>query len=91
MRLSIVRFLSGMTLVLSAAAADAQTPTATVRGIVIDQTDARLPKAQVTITRDETQEARRATSDATGHFAFAELPAGGYTIQAELPGFSVFR
>ncbi len=85
------RFVGSLALVLGATAASAQTPTATVRGIVIDQTDARLPKAQVTITRDETQDVRRTTSDPAGHFAFAELPAGGYTIQAELPGFSVFR
>ena len=91
MRLSIVRFTSSLALLLGAAAASAQTPTATVRGIVIDQTDARLPKAQVTITRDETQETRRTSSDPTGYFTFAELPAGGYTIQAELAGFSVFR
>ena len=91
MRLSIVRFTSSLALLLGAAAASAQTPTATVRGIVIDQTDARLPKAQVTITRDETHETRRTSSDPTGYFTFAELPAGGYTIQAELAGFSVFR
>ena len=86
-----MRFTSSLALLLGAAAASAQTPTATVRGIVIDQTDARLPKAQVTITRDETQETRRTSSDPTGYFTFAELPAGGYTIQAELAGFSVFR
>ena len=86
-----MRFTSSLAILLGAAAASAQTPTATVRGIVIDQTDARLPKAQVTITRDETQETRRTSSDPTGYFTFAELPAGGYTIQAELAGFSVFR
>ena len=91
MRLSILRFASGVAVLFFAAAAAAQTPTASVRGIVIDQTDARLPKAQVTITRDETAEVRRTSSGPTGNFAFAELPAGGYTIQAELPGFSVFR
>ena len=91
MRVSILRFVLILISFLSATVVHAQTPTATVRGIVIDQTDARLPKAQVTITRDETQEIRRTASDATGHFTFAELPVGGYTIQAELTGFSVFR
>lgn len=71
--------------------AAAQTPHATVRGVVIDQTDARLPGAQVTITRDETNEARRTMSDEAGRFTFAELPTGRYTIQAERQGFSVFR
>ena len=68
-----------------------QTPTATVRGVVIDQTDARLPGAQITITRDETRETRQSISDDQGRFALAELPAGRYTVQAELAGFSVFR
>ena len=69
----------------------AQTPTATVRGIVIDQTDARLPDVRITITRDETNEERRTSSDQSGQFAIAELPSGGYTLQAERAGFSVFR
>lgn len=69
----------------------AQTPTATVRGVVVDQTDARLPGTQVTITRDETNEARRTVADEEGRFTLAHLPSGRYTLQAELPGFSVFR
>jgi hypothetical protein len=68
-----------------------QTPTATVRGVVIDQTDARLPGAQITITRDGTNESRRTVSDEEGRFTLAELPSGQYTLQAELQGFSVFR
>jgi carboxypeptidase family protein len=91
MRLSFLRFACCVLLLLAATVAAGQTPTATVRGIVIDQTDARLPKAQITITRDETREVRQTSSDHAGRFAFAELPAGGYTIQAELSGFSVFR
>jgi carboxypeptidase family protein/TonB-dependent receptor-like protein len=71
--------------------AAAQNPTATVRGVVIDQTDARLPGAHLTITREETNETRRTVSDEAGRFAFAELPSGRYIVQAELPGFSVFR
>ena len=71
--------------------ADAQTPTATVRGVVIDQTDARLPDVRITITRDDTNEQRKTASDESGRFAIAELPTGGYTLQAERAGFSVFR
>jgi hypothetical protein len=80
-----------MTFAMSVPFAAGQAPTATIRGIVIDQTDARLPGAQLTVTRDETRESRRTVADEAGRFAFAELPSGTYTIQAELAGFSVFR
>jgi hypothetical protein len=88
--LPLVTFLV-LALAASAPTAAAQRPTATVRGAVIDQTDARLPGVQITITRDETNEARQTVADAEGRFTLAELPAGRYTLQAELPGFSVFR
>ena len=80
-----------LALLLAPSFASAQTPTATVRGVVIDQTDARLPDVGITITREGTNEERRTVSDASGRFAMAELPSGGYTIQAERAGFSVFR
>src|SRR4029453_7427763 len=91
MRVSIMRLVGSLALVLGSTVAFAQAPTAIVRGFVIDQTDARLPKGQATLTRDETEQERRTTSEPTGHFSYPDLPAGGYTIQAELPGFSVFR
>lgn len=78
-------------LLAGAAPGAGQTPTATVRGVVIDQTDARLPGAQITITRDDTNESRRTVSDEEGRFTLAELQSGQYTLQAELPGFSMFR
>src|SRR5688572_8025229 len=80
-----------LVLLLVPSIARAQTPSATVRGIVIDQTDARLTDVRITITRDETSEERRTTSDGSGRFAIAELPTGGYTLRAERAGFSVFR
>lgn len=76
---------------LAPSLASAQTPTAIVRGVVIDQTDARLPGVRITITREETNEERRTVSDESGRFAIAALPTGGYTFQAERTGFSVFR
>jgi hypothetical protein len=80
-----------LALIVHASPLAGQAPVATVRGIVIDQTDARLPGAQITITRDETRETRRTTADGDGRFTLAALPSGVYTLQAELPGFSVFR
>jgi hypothetical protein len=76
---------------LAPGAAAAQTPTATIRGTVIDQTDARLPNVRISVTRDQTDEERLTVSDDSGRFAIAELPPGSYTLQAERSGFSVFR
>ena len=78
-------------LALGSTTASAQSPTATVRGIVVDQTDARLPGAQIVVTREETMEARRAAADAEGRFTVPELPVGTYIIEASLAGFSTFR
>ena len=71
--------------------ADGQTHRATIRGIVLDQTGAALPGVQITVTREETNETRQAASDGQGRFAFAELPAGSYSIEARLTGFSIYR
>src|SRR5687767_13808707 len=78
-------------LALGSTAASAQSPTATIRGIVVDQTDARLPGAQIVVTREETMEARRAAADPEGRFTVPELPVGTYIIEATLAGFSTFR
>jgi Carboxypeptidase regulatory-like domain len=74
-----------------AAEAAAQTSRAIIRGIVLDQTGARLPGVDITVLREDTNETRRGVSDAQGHFAFPELAAGSYTIEATRKGFSVFR
>ena len=68
-----------------------QTPRATIRGIVVDQTGARLPGVDITVTREDTNEARQSVSDGDGHFTFAELPAGRYSIEGRREGFSIYR
>ena len=68
----------------------AQTSRATIRGIVLDQTGARLPGVDITVLREDTNETRRGVSDAQGHFAFPELAAGSYTIRSHAPGIHAF-
>jgi hypothetical protein len=84
-------FLLQLALAFLAGSAAAQTVGATIRGIVLDQTGARLPGVEITVLREETNESRRGVSDAHGYFAFPALPAGTYTIDATRKGFSVFR
>ena len=69
----------------------AQTPRATIRGVIVDQTGARLSGVEIKILREETNESRQAVSDREGYFAFPELAAGPYSIEARRPGFTVFR
>jgi hypothetical protein len=59
-----------------------------ITGTVVDQTGAAIPAATVTLRSAETGAARHATSDADGSFAFADLAAGRYTIDAEHVGFT---
>jgi hypothetical protein len=76
---------------LTAGSSYGQTPRATIRGIVLDQTGARLGSVQLRVTREETNESRNGLSDGQGRFAFAELAAGRYSIEAQLTGFSTYR
>jgi Carboxypeptidase regulatory-like domain/TonB dependent receptor-like, beta-barrel len=69
----------------------AQTSRATIRGIVLDQTGARLPGVQLRVTKEDTNESRQVVSDDQGNFAFAELDAGRYSIEAQRTGFTVYR
>ncbi len=59
----------------------------TLSGTVQDQTQAAVPGATVTLTNTSTQQARTATSSATGGYSFSELPPGVYTIAATATGF----
>jgi hypothetical protein len=87
----ILRCLLVLTSLASAIPALGQTPRATIRGVILDQTGARLARVEVKVLREETNETRQTTSDGQGHFAFPELPAGQYSIEARLTGFTIYR
>jgi len=55
-----------------------------LRGQVTDQNGAIVVGAKVT-ARPATGQVRTATTDSTGTYSFANLPAGDYTIQASAP------
>ncbi len=71
----------------------AQTPdTATVHGLVTDQTHAAVAGVQVTVKNAQTGFERTAQTDASGSFTVAGLPvAGAYTISAGKTGFAEAR
>src|SRR5262245_12133022 len=79
----------GMTalLLLSSHRVDAQVTTATLVGIVRDNSTAVIPGASVLATHEGTGVSREAVTDANGEFVFSALPGGPYTVRLELTGF----
>lgn len=64
---------------------------AEVSGRVVDQTGAILPGVFLTLSHETSGHFYRTTSGETGDFVFPFVPAGPYSLTAELPGFSTSR
>jgi len=79
--------LPSVLLVLLAASAIAQTPTATLSGAIRDASAAFVPGAQVSVTNAESGTKRTTSSDETGRYILTNLPPGRYDVRAELTGF----
>src|ERR1700722_135087 len=68
----------------------AQTPdTATLRGRVIDQTNAAVPMVQVTLSNAVLK--RSAQTDDSGNYSIAGLPIGAYDVVAAKQGFAEMK
>lgn len=76
---------------LTAGMALAQVRNSTITGSVTDQTGARIPRASVTITNQDTNSTVKALSDAAGDYSVPYLPQGRYTVSIDAPGFQTFR
>ena len=63
--------------------------TASIQGIVKDQTEGAVVGAQVVVTNLDTGLRREATSNETGLYTLPTLPVGRYTLKATTKGFSV--
>jgi Carboxypeptidase regulatory-like domain len=61
--------------------------TASISGQLTDPTGASVPHADVALTNLESQAQRTTATDAFGHYAFLQLPAGVYRIRVEKTGF----
>jgi carboxypeptidase family protein/TonB-dependent receptor-like protein len=73
--------------VLAPAFASAQTVTASITGLVVDQSGAAVPGVTVTATNQGTNVPYTAVSNETGNYTIASLPVGTYVVRAELSGF----
>ena len=68
--------------------ASAQSSTATLGGVVVDENDAVISDVTVVIVSTNTGLRRQATTNAEGYFAIPLLPPGRYTATAQRQGFS---
>src|SRR3954463_4716917 len=67
--------------------ASAQAVTGTLLGNITDSSGGSVPGVTVTATEVQTSVARSTVSNEAGHYTFASLPNGKYTVSAELQGF----
>lgn len=67
----------------------AQAPaTASISGVVTDSVGAALQHANVALHSADNHITRKTVTDAAGHFAIADLPAGRYEVDADAVGFA---
>jgi len=64
---------------------------AVVEGKVQDAQKAGVAVALVTLAATDTNYTRKGETDSKGHFRFEDVPAGNYTIRAELTGYEECR
>lgn len=68
-------------------ASSAQTTTATISGIVRDESGGSMPRAQVTALNLLTNFKRSTTTDESGNYLIPALPIGEYAVTSEKEGF----
>jgi Carboxypeptidase regulatory-like domain len=74
-------------LILLSGSAWGQVGAATLSGIVLDQTGAVVPEAQVILHNNQTGAERTVRSNGAGNFTFASIPSGDYKVTISHTGF----
>src|SRR5215216_2411939 len=74
-----------------AAVADAQETLSGIQGRVEDARGALVPDVKITVINDGQGLQRETTTNREGYFNVPLLPAGAYTLTAEMPGFATIR
>src|SRR5438045_9161636 len=77
-----------ISLFLVATATLAQVSTASLTGLVTDQSGAAVPNVTVTVTLKSTNTERSAMTDQMGYYTFPNVPIRHYIITADLSGFN---
>jgi hypothetical protein len=78
----MLAMLSSLTLL------NAQQLTATLSGIAADQTDARVPGANVVVKNDATGDTRTTQADSSGYWSVTALIPGTYSVTVSAKGFT---
>jgi hypothetical protein len=65
----------------------AQTSSGQIAGTVLDQSNAAIPHAEVTLTNHNTGQKWTTTTDNSGNFVFAALQPGTFDVSAKAAGF----
>jgi hypothetical protein len=85
---ALTQFAIALSLVLSASTTLlAQSTSGSIHGKVLDPSGALVPQAQVSISNADGL-VQSVTSDATGNFEVANLPAGSYSVGVDATGFA---
>jgi hypothetical protein len=87
---SYLAALCSAVLLIGATGATAQEFRATVKGQVVDSSQAALPGATVTVTNQATSEVASAVTNNEGNFTVPFLRPGLYTLSVELGGFQTY-
>src|SRR5215218_5976958 len=85
------RWLLLAALWLTAPAARAQSPAATLGGTVLDENGAVVPGVEITVLSLSTAVQRHATTGGEGAFVVPLLPPGRYTLTAQRDGFATLE
>jgi beta-lactamase regulating signal transducer with metallopeptidase domain len=84
---AIVTALLTVALPLAGLVASAQA-TAQFSGTLVDTVGRILPDTSMSLSNTQTQQKHETRSDSNGHFAFAGLTGGDYTLNVARPGFA---
>ena len=76
---------------LLAATLAAQSPQATISGVINDPQNALIPNVEVVATEIETGGKTITRTNGAGFYSLRNLPIGNYTITAHLEGFRSHR
>lgn len=68
-----------------------QAITGSFSGQVLDQSGAIIPKANITLTNQDTREARKTISNDSGFFTIASVQPGTYSVSIEAKGFKTWK
>ncbi len=80
-----------LVVILMVSSAVAQETTAGLQGTVKDQTGAVISKAVVEVSGPSLIGSKKAETDASGYYRFANLPPGEYTITVTAQGFRILK